>query len=118
MRAKKWANKREVERTELYQKWQGEIETLSFNPTKIINNSLKKAERLIGQSKPENSNKLAKQALRHALAHLSEMESVFPEHEIIKEALAYGIGNTVLSDIKKVIKIAHKKSEMWGGWVI
>lgn len=104
--------KREIERDKLHQKWRDEINDLSFSPEKIISQSLSKRTQIVNQITINNTNKYAKKALRHALAHLSETESVFKEHEIIREALSYGVGDIVLSDIKKAIKLAHKKNEL------
>lgn len=104
--------KQEAERNELNQKWQDEAKDLSFDPKKIVGKSLDKSGAFLVKTDQRKTNKIARHSLNHALAHLSEMESVFPEHDIIKESLSYGIGSIVLSDVKNVIKSAHKKSEL------
>lgn len=102
--------KQDVDRKLLHEAWREEAKQYDISLDALIEKSEKlapKIEQKISASRPRFT--VAKRSVEHALNHLSEMESVFGEHEIIKESLAFGMGKITLKDVKRAIAFYHEK---------
>tara|TARA_R110000868_G_scaffold266583_1_gene525828 strand:+ start:42558 stop:46475 length:3918 start_codon:yes stop_codon:yes gene_type:complete len=104
--------KQEMDRTTLREKWQDEINTLEFSPENLIEKAKQSAKGNSHQLNESERTHQAKAAVMHAINHLSEQESIFDEYDIVREALAYGMGNIVLSDATQMIKQTHQKGTL------
>jgi len=79
--------KQDVDRKLLYQTWQEEAKQYDINLESVIKKAVERTP-IIEQNATRSRFNIAKKSVEYALNHLSETESVFGEHEIIKESLA------------------------------
>lgn len=99
--------KHEMERDQLQEKWQQQCVEIDFNPQLFIEQSKTKSQKSF---EPQYAR--AMNAVFYGVAHLGECEAVFAKYDVVKEALAQGIGELTLTEVDQAIKKNVQKGKL------
>lgn len=99
--------KQELDREQLHEKWQRQCAEINFDSKLLIEQSKTKVHEIF-----KSQNARAVDAVSYAIAHLGEREAVFAKYDIVKEALAHGLGEITLNDVEHAIKKSVQKGKL------
>jgi conjugative relaxase-like TrwC/TraI family protein len=101
------SRKQVVDKEALKSYWQQEVEKQGFN----IQSFIEQAKPLAPVSLLQQL-QTAQKALQYTISQLSEREACFSHTELLRIALARGLGDVILSDIQSAIQTEQAKGEL------
>ena len=91
--------KRHVDRTELHTEWKTRAESVELNLAQITEQARHK---IISRDVPSETT-AARESVQWAVEHVSERQSVFEHKELLRHALANGMGETTYESVVRAI---------------
>lgn len=100
----------EVNRENLKETWQQRCTEIKFDHQHLIESAKIKSKQ--DNFKLKNPFLIAQDAIQYAAAHLGEREAVFPDRDLIREALTHALGKTTQEHIQKAIQNSREKGNL------
>lgn len=101
-----------IDRNKLQAHWQERSDAIDMKPEKVVEASKKREKLGLGIPDSDKKKRVADKAVRYALSHLTERQSVFPAKDLHITALKYGLGTSCVEDIEEAMERLKEAKEL------
>ncbi|MCS6291154.1 MAG: relaxase domain-containing protein [Nitrospira sp.] len=98
--------KQHVDRTELQQDWKTRAQSVELNLTEITEQARQ------NQPLEEHQPSTSQGSVHWAVDHVSERQTVFGHHDLVRHALGHGVGNVTYASVSREIANQVKSGEL------